>query len=143
MLLAVQEEGSSSQLSNGQAVRRKLTLGHYSAKEGNFPRVVVRCFIICRVLLINSLTLSALKSLLKFTESSVSEGMLLIFYLKVEEEIVNSAVTYKQAGLPVPAVDLDKSSGWEGISTGVREMPLCHFGVQMLVQTSGLASDRV
>lgn len=43
--------------------------------------------------------------------------MLLIFCLKVEEEIVSSAVTYKQAGLPIPVVDFDKSSGWEGIST--------------------------
>lgn len=95
----------------------KLTPGHYSAKEGNFPRVIVRCFIICRVLLINSLTLSALKSLFKFSQSSVSVGMLLIFYLKVEKETVNSGVTYRQAGLPVPVVDFDKSSGWEGIST--------------------------
>lgn len=109
LLLAVGEEGSSSQVPNGQSVW-ELTLGHYSAKEGNFPRVIERCFIICRVLLIDSLTLSALKSLLKFTQSSVSAGMLLIFHLKVEEEIVNSAVTYKQAGLPIPAVDFDKSS---------------------------------
>lgn len=44
-------------------------------------------------------------------------GMLLIFYLKVEKETVNSGVTYRQAGLPVPVVDFHKSSGWEGIST--------------------------
>lgn len=66
-----------------------------ATKKSNFPGVVARYLISCRVLLIIYLTLSALKSLSKSTQSSVSVQMLLIFYLKVEKEIVNSGVTYK------------------------------------------------
>lgn len=90
----------------------RLTVGHSSAKERRFLRVEARCLISCRVLLIISLTLSALKSLYKSTQSSVSAGMLLAFYLKVEKETVNSGVSNKWAGLPILLLILSSPVVW-------------------------------